>query len=96
MPTCIAVAGCSNTTKEGVRKVYIFFPKDANFSEQPLHAACVRESESTVITSGMLAQSRSASRSGWLPQLAVMLFCHWPISKDSLNSTKNTLFSQNL
>ena len=68
--------------------MYIFFPKDANFCEQPLHAACVRESESAMITPGMLAQSGSASRSGWSPELAVMIFCHWPVSKGSLNSTK--------
>ena len=73
---------------KGRHKVYIFFPKHANFCEQLLHAACVRESESAMITPGTLAQSGSASHLGWPPQLAVMIFCHWPVSKGSLNSTE--------
>ena len=49
---------------KGRRKVYyVFLPKDANFCEQPLHAACVRESESAVIAQGTLARSGSTSRS---------------------------------
>ena len=86
IPTrCIAVAGCSNTTKESVKS--IFSSQKTVISANSRCWVCSQSRNLPWYNPGNAPTKWECFASVW-PQLAVMLFCHWPVTKASLNSTK--------
>ena len=67
---CIAVAGCSNTTKEGVKST---FSSRKTLISANSCCMCSRV--------GVCCDNPGDARTKWeCFALAVMLFCHWPVS----------------